>query len=190
MTKLLKFGFSGDSGFKQTLGLNKFLPVLKTEKSKQRRDHRSQDKIKPVVECGLGPEHRPEGLHTAEGIMEEKPAAVLKLIPQHPKEQKKDNHNYGSDIAAGGLGGDEKGQAPQEDYRHHNMRDHTPDGEVGKGDPAEENQGEYYDGDDDVERHQSYQPDFVAVIGDAKKCFHHARVLVPLDAVHRRIEDQ
>jgi len=37
--------------------------------------------------------------------MEEKPAAVLKLIPQQPKEHEKDNHNHGSDIAAGGLGG-------------------------------------------------------------------------------------
>lgn len=70
------------------------------------------------------------------------------------------------------------------------MKDHRPDGEVGQGDPAEENQGEHHDGDDDVERHQSCQPDFVAVIGDAKKCFHHARVLVPLNAVHRRIEDK
>jgi len=122
--------------------------------------------------------------------MEEIPAAVLNLIPKHPKEHEKDNHNYGSDIAAGGLGGDEKGQAPQEDYRHHNMRNHTPDGEVGQGDPAEENQGEHHDGDDEVERHQSCQPDFVAVIGDAEKCFHHARVLVLLDAVHRWIENK
>ncbi len=48
--------------------------------------------------------------------MEEKPTAVLKLIPQQPKEQDEDNHYYGSDIAAGGLGGDEKGQVPQEDW--------------------------------------------------------------------------
>jgi len=122
--------------------------------------------------------------------MEEEPAAVLNLIPQHPKEHQKDNHNYGRDITAGRLGGDEKGQAPQEDYRHHNMKDHSPDREVGQGDPAEENQSEHHDGDDDVERHQACQPDFVAVIGDAEKCFHHARILVPLDAVHRRIEDK
>jgi len=122
--------------------------------------------------------------------MEEKPAAVLNLIPQHPKEYKKDNHNYGSDIAAGGLGRDEKGQAPQEDHRHHNMSDHTPDGEVGQGDPAKENQDKHQNGDDDEERRQSCQPDFVPVVGDAEKRFHHARVLVPLDAVHRRIKDK
>ncbi|UCC39700.1 MAG: hypothetical protein JSV96_18305 [Candidatus Aminicenantes bacterium] len=32
-----------------TLGLNEFLSVLKTEKNKQRRDHLSHDKIKPVA---------------------------------------------------------------------------------------------------------------------------------------------
>lgn len=138
----------------------------------------------------MGPEYRPEGLPTAEGIVEEKPAAVLNLIPQHPKKHEKNNHNYGRDIATGGLGGDEKGQTPQEDYRHHNMKDHSPDREVGQGDPAEENQGEHHDGDDDVERHQAGQPDFVAIIRNAEKCFQHARVLVSLDAVHGRIEDK
>ncbi len=83
--------------------LDEFLSVLKTEKSEEGGHHGTHDQIKPVVEGGLGPEHRPEGLPTAEGIMEEKPAAVLKLIPQHPKEHQKDNHNYGSDIAAGRL---------------------------------------------------------------------------------------
>ncbi len=36
----------------------------------------------------------------------------------------------------------------------------------------------------------AHQPYLVAVIGDAEKCFHHARILVPLDAVHGRIEDK
>lgn len=122
--------------------------------------------------------------------MEEIPAAVLNLIPQHPKEHQEDYHDDGRDIAAGGLGGYEKSQAPQEDYWHHHMRDHTPNGEVGQGDPAEENQSEHHEGDDDIERYQSCQPDFIAVIRDAEKCFHHARVLIPLDAVHRWIKDK
>jgi len=169
---------------------DKLFPVLKAEKGEQGGDHGSQNEIKPVVECGLGPEHRLEGLHAAEGIVEEEPGAVLDLIPQHPEKHEKDDQNYGRDIAAGGLGGDEKGQAPEEDHRDHDLRNHAPDGEVGQGDPAEEHQDEHQGGDDEVERHQPRQPDLVAVIGDAEECFHHACVHVPLDAVHRRIEDQ
>lgn len=82
--------------------------------------------------------------------MEEKPAVVLNLIPKYPKEHEKDNHDDSSDAAAGSLVGEEKGQAPREEYWHHHMRDHTPEREVGQSDPAEENQGEHHDGNDDV----------------------------------------
>ena len=95
---------------------NKLLPILKAQKGEEGADDRTHNEVKPVVECGLGPERRPEGLNAAEGIVKEEPGAVLHLIAQHPEEHQKDDQNHGGDIAAGRLSGEIKSKAPQDQY--------------------------------------------------------------------------
>ena len=143
-----------------------------------------------LVECGLGPERRPEGLNAAERIVEEEPGAVLHLIAQHPEKKEDDDQNHGGDVAACRLCGEIKRQTPEENKRHHYLKDHPSHREIGQREPAEENQGQHQNGDDHIEGHQAGQPDLVAVVRNAEQCFHHPGVLVPLDAVNRGIKDE
>ena len=95
---------------------NKLLPVLEPQQGEEGGHHGTHYHVEPVVECGLGPERRPEGLNAAEGIVKKEPPAVLHLITQHPEEHQKDDQNHGGDIAAGRLSGEIKSKAPQDQY--------------------------------------------------------------------------